>query len=587
MVKRFTQFHFLRLKSILLISLLALFSIEQSAAPAYPGKLLFTQPDGSSLSLYLKGDEFFHFYETEDGAMVVLGDRQELCYATVDAAGRIVASDIPASDVGRRSSEAISFLVAQEQSLLRKLAAQSNDVARQKLARRANPGRQPIVFPTKGTVRGLIILAEYEDVKFTSNATRDLFNRMANEENYSGPYASGSIRDYFIAQSNGQFTPEFDVVGPVTLPHKMEYYGIEEKVPEMIVDACTQANSDFDVDFTQYDADGDETVDFVFVIYAGYGESQGGSPETVWPAKFDMTYESWKTFDGLYLGLAACSCELHGNQGETIDGIGTFCHEFSHILGLPDIYDTGLGTGFGMAQWDIMDRGIYNDESRTPAGYTLMDKYSVGWIEPEILSEARADIALTALSEGGNGCFIVCESDDNEYYTLENRQQTGWDAGLKGHGLLISHIHYVPNLWASNRVNASTSGYEHVSLVAADNNKAETSFEGDPFPGLTGNVLFANSTKPAMTWHVTSDEPQAVVSNIREENGRILFDFNATGTAINDATLHDYSGEAGQADGIFTIGGSKMCYGSPDDLRLDKGVYIIKKGGKSRKLAVN
>lgn len=581
-----------------IIILIALAPQGIMAVPAYRGKINYTQPDGSRLTVYLRGDEYFHYYESEDGAVLLHDDDGRLCYATLDGGGNAVASALQATDMSRRNAAARTLVSAQNRrAILRRLADKGAD-ARQ--TRRA-PGTYTRTFPTTGVVTGLVILAEYQDVKFSEGHTRELYDELANGENYQGPYASGSVHDYFVAQSYGKFTPDFDVVGPVTLPHDMKYYGTTELAAEMIIDACDAAKATTDVDFSKYDVDGDGNVDFVFVIYAGYGEAQGGPYQSVWPQKVDLTYESWKTYDGLFLSSAACTCELHGNQGTEPDGIGTFCHEFSHILGLPDVYDTSTeGSAFGMSDWDIMDHGTYLNEGRTPAGYTAMDKYSVGWIEPVVIKDAAEGLTLRALSESKDAYFIVCEGNENEYYTLENRQNTGWDSALPGHGLVISHVHYVPSLWSSNRVNASSGSYEHISLVAADGNKSSTSFAGDPFPGSKGATQFTDDTTPAARWYTTDEPVGSPVTNIREENGLIKFDFKQPATSISSVSTASsprlkaiggtlfIDNPSGRTVTVTSTDGRVVSRSAAtaQSVNTGRGVYLVSCDGKSDKIII-
>lgn len=584
----------------LLLCLLSGYSLLMYAVPAKPGKITFRQPDGTCITVFVHGDEFSHWYETEEGTVLLNGHDGALCYAMLDDSGRAVASGVAASEAGKQDAKAAALIKKQDKAALLKSIGRKGVEAR-KAATATVPGTISRTFPTEGVVNGLVILAEYQDVKFSEGHTRDVYDRLSNAPGYTGEYASCSVYDYFVAQSYGKFTPHFDVVGPVTLPHEMSYYGISELAPEMIIDACNEAKNTLGTDFSKYDVNNDGNVDFVFVIYAGYGESQGASYKTVWPQKVDLTYSSWNTYDGLYLSAAACSCELRGNEGTTLDGIGTFCHEFSHILGLPDVYDTNTGgTGFGMGSWDAMDRGIYLDESRTPAGYTAMDKYSVGWLEPKILSEPTKNIRLEPLSETADAYFIVCESNTDEYFTLENRQNTGCDKALPGHGLIISQVHYVPSLWSSNRVNASSNEYEHISLVAADNNKSTTTFEGDPFPGSANVTEFTGETTPSMAWHTTDVPATCGITNIREENGVIIFDFNGGTTGvkgITDGTMTDIRPGSGCLDidnpkgniiTVTSVDGREVSRSASvnQHIVLGRGIYVVRGDGRSEKVLI-
>lgn len=552
------------------------------AAPAWPNKISYTQADGTKVTVYLNGDEYMHHYVSEDGFILLPDANGSLRYAEI-VDNKVVPTGMVAHNATSRNAKELQFIkTLDQQTIKQKLAIAYRD-KRQEIASKAqrvksqsSPSVIEPVFPTIGNIRGLIILAQFKDQKFSTDNIHDIYNSMANDEDYSGPYASGSIKSYFTAQSAGKFVPTFDIVGPVDLPHEMAYYGYDERAAELMIDACSMADANTDVDFSKYDYNGDGYVDFIFVVYAGYGQSQGGSEETVWPQAVDLTYESWNMYDGLYLGQAACSCELRGHEGTTLDGIGTFCHEFSHILGLPDIYDAAYSGMQGMLTWDVMCNGLYNDDSKTPAGYTAMDKYTVGWLEPVVLSEPAKDLTLNPLSESNEAYFIVCGTDNNEYFTLENRQQTGWDKALDGHGLIISQIHYVPSLWNTNRVNTSSSGYEHVSLIPADGHASDGTEAGDPFPGTSNNTQFTDTSMPSAKWHTTSDAVNCPITNIRENNGVITFDFKSDATGIE-------SHEAGQELARISTTGGTINIDNPqksDVLILSADGRIIQKSAQ-------
>lgn len=565
-----------------------LVSLASWAMPAKPGKVVMTQPDGTKIETYIRGDECFHYYETLDGKVLMPSTDGTLMYAELDAAGSVVPGSVPATPAVTgvmRGARVAKAAKAADVALLRTaLAAQA-----QKARRSANqPGSIKTKFPTTGTMRGIIILAQYQDVKFTAQSTLEKFQSMAMSDNYQGDNAPGSMREYFVTQSNGQFTPEFDVVGPVTLPHDRKWYGGptsgNERIADMMVDAADLAMDQCGVDFSKYDANGDGYVDFLYVIYAGHGQAQGGPTESVWPQAMDLSYETWiPDYNGVYLGRIACSCELKGGSGETLDGIGTFCHEFSHILGLPDIYDVDYTSFYGMNHYDIMDRGGYNNDGCTPAGYTAMDKYTVGWLQPTVLEQSETGLQLGDLTETNKAYFLVSQQDRNEYYTLENRQPTKWDAALPGHGLLVSHVSYSQALWNQNRVNTAKAGFEHVQLVAADNkwtdNQNDPNEDGydptaeanDVFPGVEGKYTALNdATKPALTWRTGENNQGQGFANISvADDGTVTFDYNTGTTGIRG--IED-NAAAADDDAYYTLQGTRAAG------TLHKGIYVH--GGK-------
>lgn len=534
---------------------LAMLAASASAVPPIPGFVTITQPDGSTVEARIIGDSEFHYYQLRDGSYMT-ADLSDgfLRPATMPQIERLRAADLE-----RREARQIET--------------------------RANPGPIKRDFPTTGTVKGLIVLAEFQDVKFQESSTPEYFRTKLNEEGYSGEETIGSARDYFVEQSNGVFTPEFDVVGPITLPKTRSEYGMYEDLDNLFRDAAVLADTECDVNFADYDIDGDHKVDFFFVIFAGHGEAQGGPVETVWPAMKDMTYFINDRFDGKYIGVAACSCELKGGSGTALDGVGTVCHEFSHILGLPDIYDPQGTGGYGMGHYDMMCYGPYNGDMRVPSGYTAMDRYTLGWITPRVLDAPAKDVELRDIISSNECIFLVNPENVNEYYTLENRQPVGFDSELPGHGLVISYVNYNKNAWKKNTVNALLSGYEHVSIVAADNSRTLNStgsqnFEaGDPFPGTTGVTSFTDETKPAAVWKATGKELTVgmPITNIRETpEGVILFDFMAD-SGIEDSFITEAEG----AKSYYTIQGLRVSGDLPAGIYIERGA-----DGNSRKVIV-
>lgn len=559
------------MKKSFLLSLAVCLSVNMTASPAFPRKTKVVQPDGSFVTVTLRGDERMSYYESESGDVLLYGNDGFLRYATLNADGVVVAGDMKAADgkiyVAQRNCQREIV-----EALCRQRIALKGSAVQKVMKLGQEPGSIKQTFPTTGKVRGLVILAQFQDIKFSEDNANEIFNDLANKEGYTREYASGSVRDYFMAQSNGAFVPEFDVVGPVTLPKKSEYYGSafdtgSERIPQLMKDAVAMADSECGVDFSRYDANNDGFVDFVFLIYAGHGQAQSLVESDIWPQAVDLSEDlSVPEYDGMLIGKTACTCELRGTHDEkTIDGIGTFCHEFSHILGLPDIYDTAYSF-YGMGNWDIMDIGEYNDESRTPAGYTAMDKYTVGWLEPEIISGESTGLTLEALSSSNKAYFIVSDKDSNEYYTLENRQLVGWDKALPGHGLLVSHINYNASIWKRNVVNTSTSKYEHVQLVPADNLWDSKNQDADTYPGAGNVTAFTFATMPAITWRSGDDATGTGIVNIKETDGVVTFDYKNTLTT----SLSSVYTEKKTAGYAFTMLGQKT------DLRkANDGMYIV------------
>lgn len=528
------------------------------AVPPIPGFVQVAQPDGTTVEARIIGDSEFHYYELRDGSLMM-----------ADLADGFLKPTTAANIEKLRVAD-----------------AERREVAMRKLQTRTQPGVIRNDFPTTGELKGIVVLAEFQDVKFQPESTVEYFDKKLNQPGYVGPETNGSAYDYFVEQSNGVFKPQFDVVGPVTLPKNRADYGQYEDLKSLFRDAANLADTECNVNFADYDINDDHYIDFFMVIFAGHGEAQGGPTETVWPAMKDMSYELTENFDKKYMGQAACFCELKLGTGTAADGIGTICHEYSHILGLPDIYDSGSTGLYGMGHYDLMCYGPYNDDSLTPAGYTAMDKYTLGWITPRVLEAPEKDVKLGDLVSTNECIFIVNPNNKDEYYTLENRQPVGFDKGLPGHGLVISYVHYVRSNWNSNRVNTLFAGYEHVALIAADDNRtlnsATTStinFEaGDPFPGTENVTAFTDDTKPAAVWNSTGKATPIgmPITNIREEDGIITFDFMVGESAVTEIEVAEGEKE------YYSLQGIKVAAEN-----LTNGIYIERDSkGQTRKVSI-
>lgn len=490
------------------------------AIPAKPTPITMQLPDGSTLNVRLTGDEYSHYYTSIDNYLLLQDKNGYFYYADTSTNNKIQPSLIKARDIDQRTIAEKNFLAGIDKTaLLSAWQSQNNQLTKRMKPRKI---KQKATYPTTGMQKGLVILVEYTDNSFTITNPKDAFHNLLNEENYSDNNATGSARDYFIESSKSQFQPEFDVYGPVKLAHPMSYYGGNDysgsdKAPEeMAIEACQLL--DDEIDFTEYDRDNDGQIDNVYIFYAGYGEANGGSANTVWPHSWDIYEGAGKTIvlDGVRLNHYACSNEL--NPDDRIDGIGTFCHEFSHVLGLPDLYSTQYTNSFTPGSWSLMDQGSYNNDSRTPPYLSIYERYALGWITPKEIGDPE-DIQLENISK--NKGYIIKTDKENEYYLLENRQQTSWDAYIPGHGMLIWHIDYNQYVWNMNIVN-NTPSHQYVDIVEADGTQSERDRRSDVFPGTKNVTSFTDETTPAMkTWSGTKlNKP---ITDIEERNGVIYF----------------------------------------------------------------
>lgn len=478
----------MKTRLLLILSLFLFVSVAVQAVPAKRVKKTVKLDNGKTVELTLSGDEHFSFFTDEDGTPYRLsmnGKYERMTTMEVDSIWT------------KRKAERLG------------LSSSAQSTKRNMPKRRA--GKPSSV--TTGKHRGLVILMQFQDEKFVTDNPKATFNRFFNEVGYSDGGNAGSVQDYFKKQSYGQLEIDFDVVGPFTTKYNMEYYGAPTYDDQgnvtandvnpvgMISEAVDAASAE--VDFSNYDWDNDGEVDQVFVVYAGYNQAQGADANTIWPHEWSLAAGGLtKKYNGKTINTYGCSSELRGNGKSytgQMDGIGTACHEFSHCLGLPDMYDTSSnGSNFGMGPWDVMDQGSYNDNSHTPAGYTSYERMFAGWLTPtEIKTMTRVN-GLKPLATDREAYILYNDNNRNEYYLLENRQPVEFDKGLYGHGLLILHIDYNEDAWISNTVN-NVATRQRVTIIPADNWLSMYNLAGDPWPGTSGNTLLTNYTTPAAT----------------------------------------------------------------------------------------
>jgi len=440
--------------------------------------------DGTTTTAMLVGDEWSHHYVAKDGTVYVEG-------ATDGVFERADGANPSATAAAKRAS-----------------------ANARRMARKATVGPATRATLT-GERKGLIILVNFSDKSFST--AESTWESALNDENYSVSPFKGSVHDYFLKQSLGLFDITFDVAGPFALSNKVSYYGANDKSGSdtrpatMVAEACRLANSS--VDFGDYDWDGDGEVDQVVVIYAGQGEADGGAASTIWPHEWDLASARMYgdgsgalMLDGVKINTYACSPELNGSK--KINGIGSLCHEFSHCLGLPDMYDTDY-VNFGMGYWDIMDTGTYCGNGYCPAGYTSYERMEAGWATPTDITGEASVTAMKSLQESGESYIIYNKANKNEYYLLENRQNDGWDASLYGRGLLILHVYYDEQSWQDNTVNNGST--QHCTIFHADNEDGLSyieQLEGDPYPyaGSSANDELTKTSSPAATLYVANDD---------------------------------------------------------------------------------
>lgn len=510
------------------------------AIPARKGVQQYTQPDGKIISIVLHGDENFNYRTTTDGYAVVMNEQGYYVFAQVNNEGVFIPSALKAEDPQSRSELTKTALLNIETS--------QNVTARSRVRKHVEEKPRKTVSDVSKAAgthgKCIIILAQFSDHPFIIPDTKQEFSNMLNQPGYSNKYGqAGSAFDFYKDNSMGKFTPEFTVIGPVTLPRTMSYYGgnsiygDDMNPAQMALDAVNQAKSELSkLDLTQYDNNSDGEMDNIFIYYAGNNEAEGGPAYSVWPHAWAIQYAGLTPpiINNVKINTYACSSELSGT-GRNMAGIGTFVHEFGHILGLPDMYDSDYngsgGDSFALDCWSTMSAGSYNGNGYVPAGYTAYERMFCGWLTPQELNAPQ--MASLQSLQSSNEAYIIKSEKANEYFMLENRQLEGWDRELPQSGMLIYHIDYNESVWRSNKVNANPN-HQYVDLEAADNakviytgaNKAAylSSLKGDPYPGVTNKTEFNDNTKPgSVLWN--GSNLKKPVTRIKETNKIITFSF--------------------------------------------------------------
>ena len=503
------------MKRICLLLLTAMICLGVSAVPAHRGTVKVQQPDGSFVTIRLQGDEWRHYQTTTDGYTVMKDHRGYLVYAEKNA-GELKATAQVAHDLAERDGKEVAFLTGREKYLAPAMSEhaaamrqQVQQVQQRKMAGRRAQGARAAQYDYS-RFKGLIILIEYKDKSFSREDYRDILDDMANKEGYTGfdnLALTGSVRDYYADNSNGLFHPQFDVVGPYQVNYSQySPRGVDNVDP--IIRAAINAADD-DVDFSNYDGDGDGLVDLVYFIVAGNGANYGGNDSRLWwPHRYMVSEQGAWGFgierDGVTLYDYASSTELQGYTSYPstvrIDGIGTIVHEFSHVLGLPDFYDTDYEDSGGQSNdpgdWSVMAGGSYADNGDTPVGYSLYERYSVGFMDEPQKIEGEGSYTLHALPTSLEG-YRIDASESDEFFLFENRQQSDfvWDTYLPGSGLLVHRVEKPgSSVWENNTINDNPS-HNYYEVIRANGNYAEAS-QYDVFPSK-GKTELDNSTSPA------------------------------------------------------------------------------------------
>ena len=600
-------------------------AMTAGAVKMKPGINIIKQADGTTITVRAYGDEDLSYFLASDGTLLYK-EGTNFYIAGVKADGTLYSTGVLAHEPSMRTIKEISAIKAQNAKAFynsMETQAKANKVRREPMT----PDNS--LLPSLGKHKIPVILVEFSDVEFSvenPKATfdkylngKELFNKETDPEmgqNYA------SVAKYFKDMSFGKFEPEFEVYGPVNLGKPLATYGAgyssEENMGLLLTDACTAV--DDEVDFTQYDSNDDGNIDLIYIIYAGFSQSiAGNSTDCIHPKSGYLSLA--KSFDGMDVKRYGVNNELNGTpadqaNGPIINGIGLFCHEFSHCMGLPDLYPKSGSIAEAcinqnMDYWSLMDAGEYTANGYRPTAYTAWERERLGWMEIGTLT-GPSNVELKSLDEGGAAFRIYNDKDEtgHEYYIVENVQNNGWNKNLFGNGLMVTHVDYLSSQFSLGgcKVN-NTGGHPRMHVMAADgmfvpeyflgstiedsyitflkehnadlvakyggqvfsieDYKAEAA--GDLFPGTSNATSLTDDSQPMKAWTYNGETMGKPITDITNdtEKGIVSFKFMGGGEpvdGINEVTVNKTTDSR-----VYSISGTYM---GNDINSLPKGIYI-------------
>lgn len=617
------------MKKMALILALVCTAVAAWAVPALSVWRTVVQSDSTTLRVMQVGDERMHYYITTDRVPLVEQPNGDFCYASALGFG-LSSTGVVAHEAARRTSVELAAMTTEDAVRALRRPMPGFSAPHRSLSKAPARADAAVDSTMMGRRRALLLLVDFSNLTFKSDSTAiDYYTAVCNQEGYTNDYgAIGSVHDYFAAQSLGKFDLTFDVV-KVTLPKENTWYGANgssssiygngdqyDRLAEMVISACEQADTTAQLDWTRYDWNGDGTAELVFLLYAGGGEATGGGDATVWPHMFSLSditaYEQYykqnaptyafTSHDSIAVNIYACSNEVYGRSANTRRmGLGVICHEFSHCMGLPDLYDTGGGNASNLGDYDVLASGSYNSPTFglgwVPAGYTAYERRSMNWIDYVVLDSTRANDTirnLRPMSDGGDSYVLYNAGHPAEYFIVENRVQQGWDTYIPDQGLMMMHIDYDPYYWEYNEVNSlngdSENKHARVAFLASNNSRYSPSYV---FPYGELDSITDLSAIPPTLYNNNVDSTTRLGLPIYD----ITFDLN-TGLAsfvflpiaqadTTDTTLTAISQVAmpRQTAAVYTLDGHRLSAAQATSLK--PGIYVVRfADGRTRKVLV-
>lgn len=539
-------------KHLMVASALSLPLLMQ-AVNADPRVRTLINPDGTTIEARVHGNEFFNF----------ITDSNKTFFIEKDARGFYVPMqrDSRPVEFNRENVEMLRMETEMKNSIF---TATRNASGPMRMAALDGTGRS--TYPTVGSGnKSLVVLIEFDDVEFTIENPKEYYTRQLNEEGFSDYGGNGSALDYFKDVSNGLYAPQFDVYGPVKIDYKASFFkSLDSGNMKYLIKESLMA-LDEEVDFSNYDLDNNNIIDTVFFYYAGYGSADSDT-ETIWPHQFNYqslgTSDLW--LDGKKMGPYACANELNGTNPQTgkqpwldgsepwVNGIGTFVHEYGHVLGLPDLYDVNYNAStVTPGEWDVMDKGSYNGNGCCPPHYSAYEQWVCKWLEYTDAEDAtHYDLAALGSTDTPTAVRIRIPMSVNgstfqpEYFLIESRHNSKWDSCFTESGLMVWRINFNRSVWTNNHVNSANGS--NVEIIYAHNKKRPLYTSGGIHPG--GDV----ELKPSKEYPLWVSP---VITNIAYDNELKIgsFDYNITQQSDLATVLHDKPVAAADGSRSFTL----------------------------------
>lgn len=532
-----------------------------SAKPAKRIVTTLIQPDGSTIKAIAAGDEFLHYY---------------IDFST----GKRLKKDKEGYWVRMSSSE----------------IKQQNELVKQEKLNRGQTRASNKSLASFGDNSHILLLVEFSNYKFSEIGTKKQFEDLANGDNFTFQGATGSVKQYFKDQSLNQYSPTFDVIGPVCVDSTYQYYGAkDQRMQELVASAIDKAyKQGLITDFSKYDNDHNGFVDLVYVITAGYSEADSQTDNAEWPWPHQWNLKQPTVYDNVSVFTYAFSSELQGsmkNANPVLDGIGSMAHEFGHALGLPDMYNTGDETNcYGMDYWDVMDAGCYTNDGYTPPSYTAHERDFLGWCKLDTLPE-NEEVTLEPFGKGNKAYVLYNPNNNNEYLTFEYHNPDGsWDQHWGGyglHGMLVIHTDYDAGVWYSNTVNCDPE-HQHCTVVPADNellaydrysdgvvtgDEWYHNFVSDIFPGEKKISKLDTIENQHYKWF---DGPtiMSIIQDIKESEDFSKITFTVKTMKSGQVEAIELIQSDKSIQGIYNLNGTYI--GNSIESVTKQGIYIVK-----------